>query len=548
MTGEAANGETKGSKRYGVLIASSRFPEEPKLSELACPENDVDGIHKVLGDQGADAFADLLVVKNQPSYEALRKIHKILRKAGRDDLVLIYYAGHGKLDRAGRLHLATVETTQAELETTSIPAQRIRDLIDNADATKIALILDCCYSGAIDKSFLRGDVAEQLNVVAGGRGTFIMTASTDVQTAREEVRDGYGVFTKHLIDGLRGAADVDGDGVVTVNELYDYVHRQVLAESHQVPMRWNLNVEGEMVIARTGRKPREERRLALRTRLFQLADEGVLPDMVFTKALEITNLPFEETRQGTAARYDALLDRLQDENLRIGEFLSDWLQVQMLESAQPAPAPKAEPEPKVGPEPEPTAWAEETDVQSNLQESEDASPRTTRPAPADDENLKPQLPPDGQRPDVGWFWKFAVFPYPATQENLDRNPLYHAFHAKEVTVREVAMRAAGRMPPVNLSDVIVCIGWLALGLPVMILFAQAFQDANIGYFDLSYQRENHEVSGLLTGAAIWLVLGWILKARTSNRLNRLLKVLYLLGFAGCIVFIGYILLYVMDRL
>ena len=31
-------------KRYGVLIASSRFPDEPKLTDLNCPENDVDGL------------------------------------------------------------------------------------------------------------------------------------------------------------------------------------------------------------------------------------------------------------------------------------------------------------------------------------------------------------------------------------------------------------------------------------------------------------------------------------------------------------------------
>ena len=95
-------------------------------------------------------------------------------------------------------------TVSDELETTSIPAQRIRSLIDNARTTKVALILDCCYSGAIEKTFLRGDVEDQLNLMAGGRGTFIMTAATDVQTAREEVRDGYGIFTKHLIDGIRG--------------------------------------------------------------------------------------------------------------------------------------------------------------------------------------------------------------------------------------------------------------------------------------------------------------------------------------------------------
>lgn len=337
-------------KRYGVLIASSRFPDEPKLTDLNCPENDVDGLSAVLSDAAIGGFTDLVVIKNQPHHVVLRGIHQVLRKAGRDDLVLIFYAGHGKLDRAGRLHLATVDTVNAELETTSVPATRIRELIENADTSKTALILDCCYSGAIEKSFLCGDVDEQLNIMAGGRGTFIMTASTDVQTAREEVRDGFGLFTKHVIGGIQdGAADADGDGVVTMNELYNYVHRQVLAESHQEPMKWDLNVQGELVVARTSRKPREERRRAIRERLFALADEGLIPDIVLTKALEVSNLSFAETRQGAASRYDALLDQMLEDDLQVGRFINDWLQVPPDEAQRPEPKPQPEP----APEPEP---------------------------------------------------------------------------------------------------------------------------------------------------------------------------------------------------
>ena len=346
------------TKRFGVLIASSCFPDEPKLTDLACPERDVEGMHAVLSDDAIGGFSEVKVIKNEPSHAVLRSIHEVLRKAGRNDLVLIYYAGHGKLDRAGRLHLATSDTVVEALETTSIPAQRLRDLIDNADTTKTALLLDCCYSGAIEKSFLRGDVGEQLNLMSGGRGTFIMTASTDVQTAREEIADGYGIFTKHIIDGIRGgAADADGDGLVTMNELYRYVHRAVPADSHQVPMKWDLNVQGELVVAKTGRKPREERRRAIRERLFALADAGTLPDMVLTKALEVSGLSYQETRQGAAARYDQLLDRLLADDVTVGQFVNDWLTVQP-EPSEPDPSkleaePRTEQQFEAAPKPEP---------------------------------------------------------------------------------------------------------------------------------------------------------------------------------------------------
>ena len=527
MSDDAPNDDTGQPKRYGVLIASSQFPDEPKLKDLACPENDVDGLSEVLNDMAIGGFSDVEVVKNQPSHQALRSVHKVLRKAGRDDLVLIYYAGHGKLDRAGRLHLATTETVNSELETTSIPAQRIRDLIDNADATKIALILDCCYSGAIEKSFLRGDVEEQLHAVAGGRGTFIMTASTDVQTAREEIRDGYGIFTKHVIDGMRGGADADGDGIVTMNELYDYVHRQVLADSHQVPMKWNLNVEGEMIIAQTGRKPREERRAAIRARLFALADEGVLPDVVFTRALEVSNLSFAETRGGAAAQYDGLLDQVLEEDLRVGDFLSAWLKV----PPDDAPKPEAEPEPQAPPEPHAEAAPE---PQQEPEAEPPTEPQKPEPAAAPkDEDLEPELPPNWPRAPVGWFWKFMVFPYEATQENLDRHPLYRLTHGRAVREREMARMAAGQKVGTSWGDVLIFVVWLVSVVPIAGGLGEFYRINDMSYFH-SYDnvwRSDFE-SGAMTGTLAWSAAGWLLMKRASYRLNALVKILYWIAILG----------------
>ncbi len=492
-------------KRYGVLIASSSFPDEPKLHDLNCPENDVDGLYEVLTDDSIGAFSELQVVKNEPSHTALRKVHQVLRKAGRDDFVLIYYAGHGKTDLAGRLHLATTETVTDELETTSIPAQRIRTLIDNARTTKVALILDCCYSGAIEKSFLRGSVEDQLNIMAGGRGTFIMTASTDVQTAREEVREGYGIFTKHLIDGIRGEADVDGNGIVTMNELYDYVHREVMADSHQEPMKWNLNVQGEMVIAQSGRKPREERRVAIREKLFALSNEGALPDLVFTKAVQVSNLSYEESRTGAASRYDALLDRLLEDDPHIGQFINDWLKVPPDDAPEPEPKPKAEPKREAEPEPETGAGPAEAPSHAG---------GTRHEKPAD-----PPRPQQPAEPDVGIIWKFLVWPYPATQENLDRHPFYRILHGQAVKAREDARIAAGGKATTSWTDVAICLAWLFFATPVIAAIVEA-----------SYPDES---VGVLVGAALWAGLGWVLLKRASHRINVVVKGLYWVGMVLC---------------
>ena len=323
-------------RRYAVLIAGSQFPDEPKLQPLRCPENDVDGLHEVLSSKTYGDFTDALVLKNVPHYEALLKINQVLKRAEKEDFVLIYYSGHGKLDMAGRLHLATFNTTVDALEATSIPVESIRNYVDVSPCSKVALMLDCCFSGAVGAAFARGNLDDQLRLASGGRGTYLMTASTGIQVALEKEQDRYGVFTKHVIEGIRGGgADLDGDGCVTMDELYRYVHGRVLDEGFQEPMKWDLNVRGALVVARTGRSPREERRRALRDRLVALAQEGNLPSRILSKALDVLAQP----APGASAelrRYNALLDRLLEGGLKVGDFIEEWYDVGPTAPSQPA--------------------------------------------------------------------------------------------------------------------------------------------------------------------------------------------------------------------
>jgi uncharacterized caspase-like protein len=59
--------------------------------------------------------------------------------------------------------------------------------------------------------------------LAGGKGKIIITASGPNEVSVENDDLGHGVFTYYLLEGLRGAADSDGDGIVTVDEAYGYV-------------------------------------------------------------------------------------------------------------------------------------------------------------------------------------------------------------------------------------------------------------------------------------------------------------------------------------
>ena len=63
------------------------------------------------------------------------------------------------------------------------------------------------------------------------------------------------VFTSALVHGLEtGDADLDQDGLVALDELYDYIYDKVrTATPNQTPGKWTFGVQGELIIARRAR-------------------------------------------------------------------------------------------------------------------------------------------------------------------------------------------------------------------------------------------------------------------------------------------------------
>ncbi|MCW5212417.1 DUF1566 domain-containing protein [Desulfobulbus sp. TB] len=265
-------------KRYAILIASSEYSEESGLSRLRCPENDVRAVDEILCSPDFGQFTKTFVFRNAPSYEILPRLNSVLTGADKDDLILIYFSGHGKRNRLGHLCLATVNTDNESLEATSILASTIKSYFDLSYSQKKILLLDCCYSGAVGEEFARtkGGVDEELQLMSRGQGTFIMTASTGIEVAVEKEGDKYGLFTKHLVQGIRsGEADKDEDGFVDMQELYEYVHDKVREEGAQKPMQWWLQGKGKLLIARSGREAKEQWRKKLRTMLYKLAAQDL---------------------------------------------------------------------------------------------------------------------------------------------------------------------------------------------------------------------------------------------------------------------------------
>ncbi len=340
-------------KRHAILVASSDFPEDATLTPLRCPVQDIESFGDILKADNHGAFDEVHLMKNEPHYKILEKVNRVIKNADREDMVVFFYSGHGKLDGAGRLYLATSNTNVEVLEATSVPVSQIKDYFDVSAAQQLAIILDCCYSGAIEKSFTKGTVDDQLNLMSGGKGTYVLTASTGLQTAKENEGDDQSVFTKHLINGiLSGDADTDHNGVITLNELYKYTYREVQKDSHQKPMKWDLNVEGELIVARSGKSHWKERRDKVHEKLLAMGVERTIPNSILTAALSLSEKSPSDVQTHEKAGYD-LLSQFAEEDMRSGGFIEAWLNAKEEPKAEPTPkvAPKVESEPLFKPEP-----------------------------------------------------------------------------------------------------------------------------------------------------------------------------------------------------
>ncbi len=236
--------------RAALLVGCSDY-EDPKFPQLSTSVQDVDALTRVLSDQEIGDFT-VATRFNEPSGEVSEQIEKFFAARKPEDLLLLYFSCHGVLDPRGRLYFVAANTKKEWPDSTGISARWVKEQMDHSRSQRIVLLLDCCYSGAFAGGLTRRsagaeDILEQL----GGRGRVVITASDKMQYAYESK------FTNAVVRGLRtGAADLDGDGQVSVFELYQYVYDQVRQDTpDQTPTMSADGIRGQIYLARN---PQEE--------------------------------------------------------------------------------------------------------------------------------------------------------------------------------------------------------------------------------------------------------------------------------------------------
>ena len=167
-----------------------------------------------------------------------RSFNDLLQKAGEEDRVVVFFAGHGEtldLPDGGEMgYLIPVEGNPDELYLTSIAMSELHKIARMSYAKHILYLVDACYGGLAITSNrgISRSTPSYFKKITSEKGRQIITAGSKDELVIERSEWGHSAFTKNILTGLgKGSADIDGDGIVTANELGEFLTERVHDET-----------------------------------------------------------------------------------------------------------------------------------------------------------------------------------------------------------------------------------------------------------------------------------------------------------------------------
>jgi hypothetical protein len=211
-------------KSWAVVIGINDYQKWPKLHYAVRDAEDViKRLHRLGFDEVIPLFNAAATRQN-----ILRVLgDELYNKTTDDDRVFIFYAGHGQtqdLPRGGKEgYIIPVDGDEKDYYATAIKMGELQGLSNRLRAKHIFYVMDSCFSGLLLRS--RGEGKEHTTA----RARQVLTAGSEGEEVFEV--GGHGLFTKVLLEGLEGDADLDKSGDITATELYKFIAPRVLQAS-----------------------------------------------------------------------------------------------------------------------------------------------------------------------------------------------------------------------------------------------------------------------------------------------------------------------------
>jgi hypothetical protein len=220
---KATSDEATHVQRFALIVGANSGGSD--RATLRYATSDARAFERVLSQVGGLEQRERVILLDPQASELDRAFAEMRKKVqestelGSRSEFIFYYSGHS--DEQGLL-----------LDKTVISYAQLRQWIDSVATDVHIAVLDSCASGAFTR--IKGGVRREpfMHGSAGSvKGHAFLTSSSADESAQESDRVGGSFFTHYLVSGLRGAADVDVNGVVTLNEAFLFARDETLART-----------------------------------------------------------------------------------------------------------------------------------------------------------------------------------------------------------------------------------------------------------------------------------------------------------------------------
>jgi hypothetical protein len=243
----------KGELSRAVLIGTSDF-QNPDLPQLPAVNANLFALFRALTDPETGILPEqnCEIVQSPDSPDSfMRRLRRSANEA--EDLLLVYYAGHGlRHQRRDDLYLTVCQTNPDGLDGTAVEYEWVRDVIADSPAKARLLILDCCYSGlAVDR--MSGTAIDVRELAVSG--TSVMASSPKNKQSHSPTGDRHTAFTGELLKLLADGSPV-ADRPLTVQNAYQSIKAGLAKRSFPLPTLRSDDTSGQMLLRRQPKPPK----------------------------------------------------------------------------------------------------------------------------------------------------------------------------------------------------------------------------------------------------------------------------------------------------
>jgi len=249
---------------YALVVGISEY-QNPKIGKLNRSHIDAKDFAEFLKTQDK-VFRNLhvtLLTNNEATRQAIETHLKYkLKKALKDDTIIVFLSGHGAPDPSSPkdFYFVTYDADPEFLGASSVKMSGL-EFARHYDAQRVLVIADACHAGGF--SFLTQGAQTKsaapamelfLREIGESSGIATILSSKPGESSWDIDRFRNSVFTHYLLEGLKGKADRDRNGVVTLEEAYQYAYKRTKTETGgaQTPQRAAGDVVGSFPLSYVG--------------------------------------------------------------------------------------------------------------------------------------------------------------------------------------------------------------------------------------------------------------------------------------------------------